>query len=214
MITKLRLSRPGYRGSMRTLCENPALKPTSSTRPLRGAKGLRCHRGSRPPRSMHAGQRGYILLAVMLLITLMLVTLSIELPRIVQQIKREKEEELVHRGKEYALAIKKFYHKNGTYPVSLEQLESTNNLRFLRQRYKDPMAPDGEWKLVHVGEPQINLPAQGAPRATGQIGTLNTNTAGPSPTPSPTFGGLGGLGGTTGLGGATGLSRGHPPGPR
>src|SRR5260370_2280008 len=166
MIIKLRLSRPGYRGSMRTLCENPALKPTSSARPLRGAKRLRCHRGSTPPQSMHAGQRGYILLAVMLLITLMLVTLSIELPRIVQQIKREKEEELVHRGKEYALAIKKFYHNNGTYPVSLKQLESTNNLRFLRQRYKHPIAPHAEWNLVPAATPHITLPPQSPPTAT------------------------------------------------
>src|SRR5262245_10637904 len=84
------------------------------------------------------GQRGYMLLSVMLLITLMIVAMAVEAPRIVQQIKREKEEELIHRGQEYASAIKKFYHKNGTYPVSLEQLENTNNIRFLRKRYKDP----------------------------------------------------------------------------
>ncbi len=57
-----------------------------------------------PLRSKLARQKGYMLLAVMLLITLMLVALSIELPRISQQIKREKEEELVHRGRDYCTA--------------------------------------------------------------------------------------------------------------
>src|SRR5262247_3270709 len=101
-----------------------------------------------------SGQEGYMLLAVMLLVTLMLVALAVELPRISHQIKRDKEEELVRRGKEYATAIKKFYHKNGTYPLSLEQLEDTNHIRFLRKRYKDPMTSDGEWRLIHVGEAQ------------------------------------------------------------
>src|SRR5262249_49223232 len=102
-------------------------------------------------------EQGYILLSVMLVMVLMLIALSVELPRISQQIQREKEEELVHRGREYAMAIKRFYHKTGTYPASLEQLESTNNMRFLRKRYKDPMTEKGEFKLVHVGEAQITM---------------------------------------------------------
>jgi type II secretory pathway pseudopilin PulG len=128
-------------------------------------------------RSPGQAQAGYILLAVMLLITLMLVGLAVELPRISQQIKREKEDELVRRGKEYATAVKKFYHKNGTYPVSLDQLENTNQLRFLRKRYKDPMNPDGEWRLIRVGEAQINIPAAPAPTGSPAPG------ASPSPTP-------------------------------
>ncbi len=132
-----------------------------------------------------------MLLAVMLLITLMLVALAIELPRISQQIKRDKEEELVRRGKEYATAIKKFYHKNGTYPVSLEQLENTNHVRFLRKRYKDPMNPDGEWRLIHVGEAQINIPAPSKVPGANPAGA-----ASPSPSPTPS----GGTSGTTGPG--------------
>lgn len=136
-----------------------------------------------------AGQKGYLLLAVMLLITLMLIVLAAEAPRIAQQIKREKEEELVHRGKEYAIAIKKFYHKNGTYPLSLDQLESTNNLRFLRRRYKDPMTSSGEWKLIHVGEGQINIPTtpSGAPN-TGTLSTSPPGGATPAATPNNTAG--------------------------
>jgi type II secretory pathway pseudopilin PulG len=161
-------------------------------------------------RASLAGQRGYLLLSVMLLVTVMLIMLAVEAPRIAQQIQREKEEELVNRGKEYAMAIKRFYHKNGAYPVSLEQLEDTNHIRFLRKRFKDPMTPEGEWKLIHVGEAQFNLPTPGI-GAPGQTGTLTTSPAGGAASASPSPGGLGGpsglntgpggLGGTSGLGG-------------
>src|SRR5882724_9808998 len=104
-------------------------------------------------------QAGYMLLSVMLMVTVMLLVMTIEAPRIAQQIKREKEEELVHSGKEYAMAIKRFVHKTGRYPTSLEQLEDTNHIRFLRRRYKDPMTVEGEWRLIHQGEAQIKLTA-------------------------------------------------------
>jgi type II secretory pathway pseudopilin PulG len=105
-------------------------------------------------------ESGYVLLAVLLTMTLMLILLSVEAPRIAQQIKRDKEEEMIHRGKDYATAVKRFVHKNGgRYPVSVEQLENTNHVRFLRKKYVDPMTGDSDWKMVHVGEAQINIPA-------------------------------------------------------
>ena len=105
-------------------------------------------------------QKGYLLLSVMLLMTLMLIALSVELPRISQQIKRNKEEELIHRGEEYARAVRKFYRKFGRYPLSIEQLENTNNMRFLRRRFKDPMTGKDDWRIVHQGE-IVPLPGTG-----------------------------------------------------
>src|SRR5690242_4239184 len=122
-------------------------------------------------KSIRSGESGYVLLAVMLAVTLVLVALSIELPRIAQQIKREKEEELVHRGKEYATAVKRFVHKNGgRYPASVEQLEDTNHIRFLRKKYKDPMTGESDWKMVHAGEAQIKIPTPN-PGLSGPGGT-------------------------------------------
>ncbi len=109
---------------------------------------------------LRSRQSGYVLLALMLTMTLILVALAVEAPRIGQQIKREKEEELVHRGKDYATAVKRFVHKNGgRYPTSVEQLENTNHIRFLRKKYVDPMTGDSDWKMVHVGEAEIKIPA-------------------------------------------------------
>ena len=50
-----------------------------------------------------------------------------------------REVEAVHRGNQYVRAIRLYYRKFGHYPGSIEQLEKTNNIRFLRQRYVDPM---------------------------------------------------------------------------
>jgi type II secretory pathway pseudopilin PulG len=131
-------------------------------------------------KSIRSGESGYVLLAVMLAVTLVLVALSIELPRIAQQIKREKEEELVHRGKDYATAVKRFVHKNGgRYPLSVEQLEDTNHIRFLRKKYKDPMTGESDWKMVHAGEAQINIPTP-KPGLSGPGGT-NPGLSGPNP---------------------------------
>lgn len=108
-----------------------------------------------------------MLLAVMLLVTVMLTMLAIEAPRIAQEIQRDKEEELVHRGEEYAIAIRKFFHKNGNYPTSVEQLEDTNHIRYLRKRYKDPFTGEANWKMVHAGEADIPLPKNNNPGLQG-----------------------------------------------
>ncbi|MFL6386022.1 MAG: hypothetical protein ACJ71U_00915 [Terriglobales bacterium] len=122
-------------------------------------------------------ESGYVLLAVMLTLTLMLIALSVEAPRIAQQIKRDKEEELIHRGKDYATAVKRFAHKNGgRYPASIEQLENTNHVRFLRKKYVDPITGESDWKMVHVGEAEIKIPAPN-PNGTPPIGTSTLKTA-------------------------------------
>lgn len=136
-----------------------------------------------------------MLLSVMLLVTLMVIALTVEAPRIAQQIKREKEEELIHRGNEYKNAIKKYFRKFGQYPVSLDQLKNTNNMRFLRKRYVDPFTGKDDWRLLHPGEVQVNPVAGGATAtgqqpgqpvggtlsAIGQPGSINTPSTGPSP---------------------------------
>jgi len=45
-----------------------------------------------------------------------------------------------------------YFRKFGRYPSSIDQLENTNNLRFLRKRYKDPITGTDEWKLIRLGQ--------------------------------------------------------------
>ncbi len=100
-------------------------------------------------------QAGYILLVMLLAAAMLVIALLATAPRIAQQIKRDREEEMIHRGAQYARAIKRYYRKFGRYPATIDQLESTNNLRFLRKRYKDPVSPKGDWRLVRFGEVQF-----------------------------------------------------------
>jgi hypothetical protein len=106
--------------------------------------------------------RGFILLTLMLFITLLTIAALAVLPDIVHQIKRDREEEMVHRGTAYRRAIQKYYKKFGRYPTRLEELENTNQLRFLRKRYKDPLVKgDKDFKLVRVGDPSLNMLGMG-----------------------------------------------------
>lgn len=97
-------------------------------------------------------QRGYVLLVILLMLVIAMLALLSMAPAIAQQIRREREEELIRRGRQYAVAIKRFYKKFGRYPTSLEELENSNRMRFLRRRFKDPMTESGEWRLIRFGE--------------------------------------------------------------
>ncbi len=46
---------------------------------------------------------------------------------------------MIHRGVQYSRAIRTYYKKFGRYPTKLEDLDNTNNMRYLRKHYKDPM---------------------------------------------------------------------------
>jgi type II secretory pathway pseudopilin PulG len=72
------------------------------------------------------------------------------------EIQRDREEEMIHRGSQYARAIRAYYKKLGRYPATLENLENTNQMRFLRKRYKDPITGK-EFKLLHFGEVKMGL---------------------------------------------------------
>src|SRR5580698_10738024 len=91
-------------------------------------------------------QSGYMLFTLMLIVTLAALALMAVLPDWKQQIKRDQEEEMCHRGTQYMRAIQHYYKKFGRYPTRIEDLENTNNLRFLRKRYKDPLMRDAQGK--------------------------------------------------------------------
>jgi hypothetical protein len=93
---------------------------------------------------------------------------------LIQQAKRDREEEMINRGTDYARAVKKYYKKFGRYPANLEQLDNTNQIRFLRRRFKDPLTKDGEWKILHYGDIQAITGAAGfgIPTQTGLQGGL------------------------------------------
>jgi hypothetical protein len=107
------------------------------------------------------GEQGYILLTLLLIVALMIIFAAAIAPSIAFDIKRDREAEMIHRGCQYSRAIRAYYRKFGRYPVKLEDLENTNNIRFLRKRYKDPEncknGKCADFKLLHFGEVQMAL---------------------------------------------------------
>ncbi|HSZ63543.1 MAG TPA: type II secretion system protein [Terriglobales bacterium] len=107
-------------------------------------------------------QRGYMMITLMLALALIMIGLLAVLPEVKQQIVRDREDELRHRGTAYMRAIQHFYKKFGRYPTRVEELENTNNLRFLRKRYTDPVNIDKttgkekDFKFLHQQDISLN----------------------------------------------------------
>jgi type II secretory pathway pseudopilin PulG len=89
---------------------------------------------------------GYTLLILLFALTVLTLGLMVAVPVWETQIQREKEEELIFRGKQYIEAIRIFcLKKPGTFPRSLEELFEENCIRRL---YEDPMTKSGEWNII------------------------------------------------------------------
>jgi type II secretory pathway pseudopilin PulG len=126
--------------------------------------------------------RGYILITLILFVALIAIAAVVMAPVIAFQVKRDREEELIHRGVQYSRAMKHFVKKFGRYPTRIEELENTNQVRFLRRRYKDPITGK-DFKILHMGDVQMAFGAgiagavpagglnAGAPGAPGAPGT-------------------------------------------
>jgi type II secretory pathway pseudopilin PulG len=108
------------------------------------------------PSRSRGEERGYVLLSLLLMVTLLVVGFAVLLPAFTFEMKRDQEQELIHRGVQYSRAIRAYYKKFGRYPTRLEDLDNTNNLRFLRKRYKDPINQK-DFKLLHLGEQGVTL---------------------------------------------------------
>jgi hypothetical protein len=105
-------------------------------------------------RRARSEERGYALLMAIFFLALLVLATGVAAPRILTEGKREKEQEMIWRGKQYERGIKLYYRKMGRFPTSIDDLTKPANggVRFMRQAYKDPMnKEDGSWRLIYVG---------------------------------------------------------------
>ncbi len=103
-----------------------------------------------------AQEGGYILLALLLMVALVSFGILTQIQSMAFQIKRDREEELLKRGVEYSRAMRRFCLRFKRYPASVEELESTNNYRCLRKRYKDPVTGK-DFRPIYLTEFQASL---------------------------------------------------------
>src|SRR5882762_1332871 len=105
-------------------------------------------------RTAIGSQRGFALMMVMFLTTIVLLGAMAAAPYIRTERQREKDEVLIWRGKQYVRGIKLYYRKTGRFPTSVDDLTKPKlgSLRFMRQAYKDPVnKEDGAWRMIYVG---------------------------------------------------------------
>jgi len=96
-------------------------------------------------------QRGSALLIVFVFAAIVGILLYREMPVVVFEAHRQKEELLIDRGNEYKHAIRLYVRKVGTFPPSIEALENTNRMRFLRHKFDDPFTGKYDWRFLHAG---------------------------------------------------------------
>ena len=103
--------------------------------------------------------RGYAIIMLMMAVLVITLGLLVAVPVWQTELQREKEEELIFRGKQYAEAVRIYVQKNpGRYPASLKELLDK---KCIRRLYKDPLGPGGQWNVILVA---------GRPAGGGQAG--------------------------------------------
>jgi hypothetical protein len=163
------------------------------------------------------GEHGYALLLVVFLTTVLLISTVAIAPNVLTEGRREKEKEMIWRGKQYTRGVKLYYMKTHRFPTSLEDLTKPKlgSVRFMRQAYKDPMnKEDGSWRLIYVG-PAGQLIGSFKPRPSLQLppaGGIGTPASALGGTSSPSQPGLGILGPSGGISQVGGIGQPNPPG--
>jgi type II secretory pathway pseudopilin PulG len=89
----------------------------------------------------------------MLFVAFIAIGAAAMLPEFTFQMKRDREEEMIHRGVQYSRAIRRYYKKFGKYPTTIEELKNTNHVHFLRKVYKDPVTGK-DFRLLHLTDVQ------------------------------------------------------------
>src|SRR3954467_11487457 len=101
-------------------------------------------------RQRNSAPNGYAMAALLVGMAVMAIMLSVAMPTWNQMIRREKEEELIFRGNQYARAIN-FYQRKfaNASPPNIDVLVEQH---MLRKKFKDPLSPDkdGAFQLLYL----------------------------------------------------------------
>ena len=83
-------------------------------------------------------------------------------PLVSAEVQRENEAELIFRGEAIAHAFRLYASKAGRYPMDLDEVMKVRP-RILRQKYKDPMTPGGDWEFITQVRPGASGNTDGLP---------------------------------------------------
>jgi type II secretory pathway pseudopilin PulG len=148
-----------------------------------------------PMRRRKLSEEGYILVAVIFMLAILIIAMAVAAPVIKKEIQRDRDIETMHRGKQYVRAVKLYYKKFGAYPPTVDALVNTNQIRFLRKKYIDPTTGKDEWKIIRFGQNKtptmgfFGQPIGGTGVAAAGIGPGGTGSSIGTGIGSPTGGG-------------------------
>ena len=153
-------------------------------------------RSSRKASNPRPAEQGYVLAAVIIMLAVMMIVLATAIPKVRRDIQRDQELETMHRGHQYIRAVQLYYRKFRHYPPNVDALEDTNMMRFLRQRYPDPLTGKDDWMPVLLGQNKAPLSmgyfgqplSMGAAVLTGTAATGGKGILGASPIGGDSFG--------------------------
>jgi len=156
------------------------------------------------PRRSARAQAGYAMAALLVGLAVMAVVLSVAMPTWSHMIRREKEEELIFRGTQYARAINLYQRKFAN--ASPQNLDVLIEQRFLRKKFRDPFSTtkEGEFQMLYLNSRGAGAGQQGAG---GGLGTSSGGRGSGAGTGGQTGTGAGagsGFGSGTGVGTGTG----------
>jgi type II secretory pathway pseudopilin PulG len=129
-------------------------------------------------------ERGYAMAALLVSLAVIGVIIGMAMPVWRTVVQREREEELIFRGRQYARAIQLFQRKYANaYPPNVDVLVEQ---RFLRKKYKDPVNKDGEFEILYQATLAQRAAAQGgrggaslsSPGGVGQRGATSGSSTG------------------------------------
>ena len=109
---------------------------------------------------------GFIMVALLVSMAVAAVWMTVLVPKWSTQALRQKEDDLIFRGEQYARAIALYYNKNQAYPPTVDVLVTQ---KFLRRKWKDPITGK-DFLLVPAPSPtgqQAAQPVQGPGRTGG-----------------------------------------------
>lgn len=114
------------------------------------------------------GERGYAFAALLVALSVMSIMMSVAMPVWTNYVQREREEELIWRGNQYARAVMLWQRKfANTFPPTVDVLVEQ---KFLRKKYQDPITKDDFQVIPPTGVPvpgaNNTSPTRPAPRMT------------------------------------------------
>ncbi len=119
-------------------------------------------------------EAGFTLVMLVMVIAVMSIMMGVAVQAVSFQMQREREAELIFRGRQYVEAIRIFKAKYGRNPMRMKEIWEADP-KVIRQKWKDPITNSENWGIIFMGqERQVGRPGvglgEGTPLPTGTPG--------------------------------------------